>query len=129
MFSSILNRLTRLKLGPKLMGMGIGSVVITMIVLITIAVWQVRDFNVLANEEIKTMTDTDLDYITEGVYRMVELQDQLVQSKVNYDLEVARYTLNQTGQVSLAEESVTWTAVNQYTKEPAQVDLPKSKRN
>ncbi len=117
--------LKNLKFSTKILLLGTGSVLITVLVLVAMVVWQSSQFNALAQDQVSQLADSDLSHITEGVYNMVKAQDDLVQQVVNYDLNVARQVLNNAGQVSLANDKVQWTAVNQFTQQPVTVQLPK----
>ncbi len=63
--------------------------------------------------------------IARDVLRMCRAQQEAVQQKVDYDLNVARDMLGRAGAVSFAEETVTWQAVNQNTKVKTAVTLPR----
>ena len=63
--------------------------------------------------------------IASGVYRMVHAQNQLLQQKVNADLNVARDQLASSGGVHLDGTNPTeWAAVNQYTKQSSNINIP-----
>ncbi len=79
----------------------------------------------LAHEALVDAGGTDLTHITENVYAMCQAQQTLLQQKVSYDLNVARHVLGGVGPVSFADETVDWTAINQYTKNRQTVALPK----
>jgi HAMP domain-containing protein len=114
-----------LKLGTKILLLGIGSVMVTALALVAVIVWQSSQYNALAQAEFGQLVDNNLGHITDGVYNMVEAQDELVQQLVNYSLNVARQVLDTTGQVSLAKDNVEWTAINQFTQQSVTVQLPK----
>nr|MBN2277178.1 Cache 3/Cache 2 fusion domain-containing protein [candidate division Zixibacteria bacterium] len=63
--------------------------------------------------------------ITKDVYQMCVVMQQMLEKKVESDLNVARKVLNETGETSFAEESVEWEAINQYSKASSRVKLPK----
>ncbi len=63
--------------------------------------------------------------IARDVLRMCRAQQEAVQQKVDYDLNVARDMLNRAGAVSFADETATWQAVNQYTKVKSTEALPR----
>jgi methyl-accepting chemotaxis protein len=115
----------QLKIQPKLMLMGICSVLVTALALVVIGAWRSNIFSAQAQDEVDDLIAADLDHITEGVYNLVRAQDEAVQQKVNYDLNVARYVLRHEGGVTLSNEEVTWVAVNQYTGQTTHVELPK----
>jgi putative methionine-R-sulfoxide reductase with GAF domain len=114
-----------LKLGTKILIFGIGSVIVTALALVVVVAWQSSQYNALAQNEFGTLVDSDLGHIADGVYNMVEAQDELVQQLVNYSLNVARQVLTTTGQVSLSQDNVQWTAVNQFSLQSIPVPLPK----
>ena len=67
----------------------------------------------------------DVAHVAENVYAMCQAQQELLQEKVGYDLNVARRALSDAGPVSFADETVAWDAINQYTKSATKVALPK----
>ena len=114
-----------LKLRTKLMLLGIFA---TFVPLIIVGVFVTRQnnamFQVAANESIK-LARTDLDHIAEGVYRMVQTQDELLHKSLRSDLNVVRRVVRDNGGISFAYENVTWNAINQYTQTMVPVELPK----
>lgn len=72
-----------------------------------------------------TLVDSDLSHVVETTYLMVASQDALLRQVVEHNLSVARHILNGAGGASLAPETVTWNAVNQFTKQAQTVSLPK----
>jgi methyl-accepting chemotaxis protein len=112
-----------MNIGTKLLMMGLGSVLLTTILMIGIAFWQSQIFSEKAQEEAQKLIDADLDHITEGVYNLIHTQDRSIQQKVDAGLNVARYLLHEAGGARLGEEQVAWQAINQFTKEPTEVRL------
>jgi putative methionine-R-sulfoxide reductase with GAF domain len=118
-------RFRNLRLGTKILLFGISGVLVTALALVAVIAWQSSQYNALAQDEFGQLVDNDLGHITDGVYNMVVAQDELVQQLVNYSLNVARQELYATGQVSLSQDNVKWTAVNQFTQQSISVQLPK----
>jgi methyl-accepting chemotaxis protein len=80
----------------------------------------------VASEESTKLAYADLDHIAEGVYNMCQVQQELLEQKVQSDLHLARAYLNRLGEVTLdVDETVAWQAVNQYTKQSRNLTLPK----
>jgi len=75
-------------------------------------------------EECTKLAYTDLDHIAEGVYALCETQHQVLQKNVDGGLNVTKAVIRQHGDVSFGEETVAWSAVNQYTKDKISVALP-----
>ena len=122
----MLSLLGNLKLNVKVALLGAGSVLITAIALVVLAVWQSGQFNTLAQREVDELIDADLDHITQGIYSLVQTENETVQQQVDYNLNVARHVLANAGAVSLSKETVTWAAISQFTNAPAQIQLPKT---
>ena len=114
-----------MKLSARVSLLGAGSVLMTAVALVALAVWQSGRYNTLAQREVDELIDADLDHITQGVYNLVQTENEAVQQQVNYNLNVARHVLANAGETSLAQETVAWTAINQFNNEPAAVLLPK----
>ncbi|GEM_PF-2487335 len=70
-----------------------------------------------------------LSEIADGIYNMCKTSDELIQTKVNSDLKVARYVMNNYGTVRLSKSKRTVTGINQYTKEKVRFTIPTMKIN
>ncbi len=121
----MVNFFRNLQLNIKVSLLGIGSVLITAIALLSLAVWQSGQYNTLAQREVDALIEADLDHITQGVYNLVKTENEAVQQQVNSNLNVARHVLANTGSVSLSEETITWTATNQFTNVQKRIQLPR----
>ncbi|TWT76186.1 Methyl-accepting chemotaxis protein 4 [Planctomycetes bacterium CA13] len=62
--------------------------------------------------------------IAKDIYQILEIQHQSVKYKVAADLNVARDILEHSGGIEQASETIKWTAINQYSKEPLNIELP-----
>ncbi len=114
-----------MRLSVKVALMGAGSVLITATALVILSVWQSGQYNNLAQKEVDDLIEADLNHITQSVYNLVRTEDEAVQSQIDTNLNVAKHILEDAGGASLANESITWTATNQFTKESVEVNLPK----
>ena len=65
--------------------------------------------------ECSKLADSDLEHIAGGIYTLCETQHQLLQENVNAGLNVTKDIMGQLGAVSFDDETVSWSAVNQYT--------------
>lgn len=104
--------------------LGIGSVLITAGVLVTMAVWESGQYNALAQKEVDELIDADLDHITQGVYNLVQTENEAVQQQINYNLNVARYILTKAGPISFSSNTIPWNVTNQFTNEIAEIKIP-----
>lgn len=112
------------RLNTKIALLGTGSVLVTAITLVLLAVWQSGQYNRLAQREVDKLIDADLNHITQGVYNLVQTENDAVQQQLNSNLKVAHYVLTGAGGVSLSQQSATWTATNQFTNNTIEVRLP-----
>ena len=108
----LLFRLRSLKIRTKLVILGIGCVLITALAMVIVGIWQGIVFSDQACIEAEKLIDADLNHIVENVYNLIQAQDESIQQKVNHDLNVARYVLENDGNISLSKESIGWTGVN-----------------
>jgi methyl-accepting chemotaxis protein len=127
-------------LRAKLLAASLSLAVIPLAVMTTAILWQtttafdriaaqteagLKATSDMAGAALTNSGEQDLEHVARDVYAMCQAQQELLQQKVNYDLNVARDVLEQAGPVSFADETVPWQSVNQYTKAVKQVDLPK----
>jgi GAF domain-containing protein/HAMP domain-containing protein len=114
-----------LKFGTKILLLGMGSVLITIVALVGTVVWQSAQFNALAQEQFKHAAEADLGNIAEGAYNTIEAQDQVVQEQVNSGLNVAQQLMHDAGGARLSDETVDWQATNDITRQTTNIQLPK----
>lgn len=111
----------------KLLFMCIASAVVPLLIISLIMIWQQHAVRKVSESEVKKMGLSDLDHIIHNVYALCQTQQEVLQEKVSYDLNVAGRVLSENGEISFDQETVSWNAVNQYTKESVNVLLPKIK--
>lgn len=114
-----------MRLSAKIALMGASSVLLTAVALVLLSVWQSDRYNRLAQNEVDLLIEADLNHLTQGVYNLVRTEDEAVQVQVDHNLNVARHLLADSGKVSLSSDLAAWTAMNQFTKETRQINLPK----
>jgi PAS domain S-box-containing protein len=112
-------------LSAKVALLGVGSVLTTATALVALAVWQSGQYNRMAQSEVNGLIEADLDHITRGVFQLVQTENEAVQHQVDYNLNVARHVLANIGDINISKETVSWTAINQFTGEPVTLQLPK----
>ena len=118
-------KIRNLSIRAKLVLWGTGTIFVLALAMVAVGLWKGNAFIGKARVVAEKLVDADLDHITEGVYNIVKAQDESVQQKVNYDLNVARYVLKLEGEAGLINETTTWNAVNQFTGKSQTVRLPK----
>jgi len=104
---------------------GVGSSLVLAIILVASAVFQSSKLQTLAEQGLSRAAISEQSHITEGVMLMLKAQQELLEKKVQADLNVARHVLSSAGRVSFSRERVQWKAINQFTEEQQQVELPK----
>jgi len=113
------------KLQTKLLAIGITLTVLPLVVVGIAVFGQNGTMARVAEEESTALAYSDLNHIAENVYTMCLAQQELLRENVDHSLNVARHVLESTGRVGFSDETVTWLAVNQYTKTSTRVALPK----
>jgi methyl-accepting chemotaxis protein len=112
-------------LQTKLLAIGITLTVLPLVVVGIAVFGQNGTMARVAEEESTALAYSDLNHIAENVYTMCQAQQELLRENVDHSLNVARHVLESTGPVGFSDETVTWLAVNQYTKTSTRVALPK----
>jgi PAS domain S-box-containing protein len=114
-----------LKLRAKIAILGVGSVIVTAIILVILTIWQINQFNLSAQENVNILINSDIDNIAYGIYNLVQTEDLAVQQQIHDNLRVAQHVLDLHGEISLSDELITWQATNQFTNTRINIKLPK----
>ncbi len=117
--------LKNVKLQTKLLTLGITMTVIPLLVVSTVVFVQNKRMVKVAEQGNTDLAYADLDHIAMNIYGMCKAQQEMLQGNIDSSLNVAREVLRNTGDIRLAEETVTWDAVNQFTNTSQRVTLPK----
>jgi len=102
------------KLRVKVSLLGVGSVVITAVALVSLAVWQSGQYNWLAQNEVDQLANADLNHIAQGVYNLVSTENEAVQQQLNGDINFLRHLIADAGGITLSNETIAWSASNQF---------------
>jgi PAS domain S-box-containing protein len=121
----MLNLLRDLRLHVKVSLLGTVSVLITAVALVSLAVWQSGQYHTLAQREVDKLISADLDHITQGVYNLVQSENDAIQQQIDYNLKGARHILSEAGGISLSTETEPWKTFNQFTGKPSEIQLPR----
>lgn len=116
---------TSLPLKTKQLMLSMSGVLVLSIVVLALLLFGNRQTQSIIEEQLGRQAREGAARITEGVYNMVRIQDQLLRVKLQGDLAVAREQLLRVGKPKFSSETVSWKAVNQFTKESKEVVLPK----
>ena len=105
---------------------GITIAILPMIFNLMLSLMNNRKMTQVSAQQAMQLTYSDLDHIVENVHGMCQAQNGLAQQLINNALKTSRNILDEQGAVRFSkDESVTWNAINQFTKQIQQIDLPK----
>jgi len=109
----------------KILGLSLTGIAVTATLVVVAVLIQKGRLREQVAEEVTNLGRNECAKIAKDVHLMLQVQHENVKKKVLGDLNVARDALQRAGAVSFAEETVTWDATNQYTKQTGRVDLPR----
>ncbi len=113
----------------KVVALAVASVAVTGVAMGGVSAWQSSGFAADAKRDIQTLIDDGVSRAATGVHDVVSTQGASTAAKVDSDLAVAEYVLEQSGGFSIADPEdgrVTWDAKNQYSGEVTQLQLPEA---
>nr|WP_320050193.1 Cache 3/Cache 2 fusion domain-containing protein [uncultured Desulfuromonas sp.] len=114
-----------MKIRTKIILTSLSLVLVTVVSVLGIAMYQNNILSQRVSGEIDSLARREAACISQDVYLMCRSAQESVQLMVDTSLNVARETLTSLGGVALDTDSVQWQAVNQYTKQPQDVLLPR----
>lgn len=114
-----------LGIGRKLLLSGVVTTILVALCIGGVALWQAAGTEEIARAETFRLALEGQERVVSGIVAMLASQQEVLEEKVSYDLNVARDLLTQTGQVSFSEETVEWQAINQGTQRMARQELPR----
>jgi len=103
---------------------GVGSVVLTAVLLTAIGGWQSQQLAEAATRDVTAMTSAELATTTAQAAELVTAQVATVSDRLASDLRVAQQLVADAGPVSFGG-SADWQATNQLTQEVTAVSLPR----
>jgi len=115
----------KLTIKQKTIGFFIVQLLAVLFVMLVVMLIQKAVVGQKVRAELDRMGRENIGQITVDVYNLCKVSNDLLQQRINTDLNVARDVLTRSGAVKLMKETVTWTVINQYTKEAGDVQLPK----
>ncbi|CCG03049.1 Methyl-accepting chemotaxis protein (modular protein) [Blastococcus saxobsidens DD2] len=104
------------------------SVVVTGVAMGGVSAWQSSNFADAAAQDMDTLVAEDINRAARGAYDLVATQGASTAMKVDYDLNAARYVLQQAGGFAIDDSRanpVAWDAKNQMNGEVTPVVLPR----
>jgi methyl-accepting chemotaxis protein len=114
-----------MKIGGKISTLGVATVAIAAGAIIAIVLLEKGLLKGQLEQIIRSQAAEEATKIAQAAYAMCASSDARTQRRLDYNLGLAREGLARQGTPSLATETVAWQAVNQFTKAPAAITLPK----
>ncbi|TWT84180.1 Methyl-accepting chemotaxis protein 4 [Planctomycetes bacterium CA13] len=114
-----------MKIKTKIVAFAVSGTVAMAIGIVSLVYLKRSDCEAMLARSTQHQAQRECEKIVTDVYRMLEIQHQAVQSKLDADLSVARDKLSQYGVVSFLDETIQWEVVNQFTKEKKSCELAK----
>lgn len=111
-------------LSVKIAVAGAVSVLLSTVLLVSLATWLSGEYHKLAQNEVDGLIAKDLDHITEGVVNLVSTENEAVQQQLEQNLAIARHLLFSRGPVKIQAAKTLWNAVNQFSNSSMTVELP-----
>ena len=115
----------RLSFKAKVFTLSIMGIVMTGLILLGAVYFQRQRLHEQVTGELNTQGREECAKIAQSVYLMIRTNHEKMQKELQHNLNVAEKILTGHGEVVLDKEMVPWHAVNQFTKETHDVDLPK----
>ncbi|MEU4163185.1 methyl-accepting chemotaxis protein [Actinoplanes sp. NPDC026670] len=109
----------------KLLLLGLGSVLVTAIVLVAVGAWQSGRFADSTEREVLRQNEAALAQTAADVSALVRTVADEVQQGVDKSMASASAFLTRNGGMRTTSRRVTWTATNQVTQEATTVSLPR----
>lgn len=115
----------QITLKKKVIGLAVLAAFLPVLAMIALVGQFQTSVSQVAGKEMSTFAMTNIAQITKDVYGLCETSNDLIQQKINHDLNVAREILKQRKTVELSSQTVLWEVSNQFTKKTHKVSLPK----
>jgi len=109
----------------KILGLCVAGIVMTGLIVTTAIVVQRGGQNEKILQEMDNLGRQECSKIAKSVYLMLRVYHETLQKQLQKNLNVARQNLIEAGGLRIGTETVTWDAVNQFTKQTERFELPK----
>ncbi len=109
----------------KLVVTGVIITLVPILILIFMTSIQTGRMRDVAGDESTKLAYGDLDHVAEGVQNIVAAQQELLLQVVAGNMNIAQYVLENSGEISLPPEKVSWQAKNQFNGNVVSVELPR----
>lgn len=107
----------------KTLALSFGAAALTATALVVVGLIESSRFEKRASVEVDHLTDEFMEQVLSGARSVATAQADLLEQNVAANVRVALDTATRQGGIRLGEESVTWKATNQFTKDAQEVTL------
>ncbi|NLS94692.1 MAG: HAMP domain-containing protein [Planctomycetaceae bacterium] len=115
----------KLSFKAKVFALSVAGILVTGLILFG-AVWiQRHELYTRVTAELNAQGQEECAKIAQSVYLMLRTNQEKLAAELQHNLAVAEHLLQQQGPIELDDETVSWNAVNQFSKEAHKVDLPR----
>ena len=114
-----------MKISGKISTLGVASVAFAVVAVVAIVLFEKGALQKQLEQIIVRQTKEEAAKIAQGAYAMCASSDARTQRRLEYNLGLARELMAREGTPAFAPETAAWQAVNQITKAPVPVTLPK----
>jgi len=108
----------------RLMFLGVGCVVATVIVMIAVGFWQTKLSAAKSIEQVNALASAGTGQIVLDTYNLIQSQDESIRLQVADGMRVMEDLIKQAGGLSQGVETEEWVAINQLTSETTAINLP-----
>ncbi len=116
---------SNLKIRTKLLVIGVLVTIIPLAIIMATVFSQNRKVFEVGQRESLNLAYADLNHIVDNIYTLAESHQEVTQKNINAALNVARDLGKKSGGLSISGETVSWSAINQFTKVDSKIELPK----
>jgi methyl-accepting chemotaxis protein len=115
----------QITLKKKVIGLALLAAFLPVLVMIVLVGQFQTSVSRVAGKEMSTFAMMNIAQVAKDVYGLCETSNDLIQQKINHDLNVVREILKQHKTVELGSQTVLWEISDQFTKKTQKVNLPK----
>ena len=115
----------KLKLKHKIIGLALLAALLPALVMSILFTVQKSQVASKVSDELDVLGQQNIAQIAQDAYVLCKTANDMTQQQVDHSLNVARGILTQSGEVKLSSETVSWEAINQFSKESTSIVLPK----
>lgn len=101
-------------LGTRIVFLVFISIITTALLIVATIIWQNQKLNQAVTKEVDAISQLDMDHIEKSIYTLIQTQNESIQQKVDENLSIANYMIEDLGGISIHPQTAAWAAVNQY---------------